>query len=76
MNQCQHAQRTVPSNIHIKAEGSQEIVGTATIQACLLCHWIEGTVTNGSLFNPTPPVPFTVEPTGDIGAAARKALGL
>jgi hypothetical protein len=76
MNPCQHNQRTVPSNIHIKAEGSQEIVGTATLRVCIECGHVEGTVLDGSLFKSLEPVPFTVEPTGDIGVEARKALGL
>lgn len=74
MNPCPHARRTVPSNMHIKAEGSQEIIGTATLRVCIECGHVEGTVTNGSPFTPTPPAPFTVEPEGDIGEAARKAL--
>jgi hypothetical protein len=73
---CQHTRKTIPQTMHIKAEGSQEIVGTATIQVCLECSQVEGTVSNESLFNPMVPVPFTVEPNGDIGVEARKALGL
>lgn len=70
---CQHARRTVPSKMPIKAEGSQEIVGEATLRVCLTCGHVEATVTNGSLFNPSD-VPFEVEPNGDIGGQARKAL--
>ena len=73
---CQHDRRMGPSSMHIKAEGSQEIIGTATIRACLECGHVMGTVTNGSLFTPTAPVAFEVDPGGDIGVAARKALGL
>lgn len=71
---CPHTNRTVPSDIHIKAEGSQEIIGTATLRVCIECGHVEGTITNASLFTPTPPAPFTVDPNGDIGEAARKAL--
>lgn len=71
---CQHANRTVPSTIHVKAENSQEIIGTATIRVCLDCSQVEGTVVDGSLFTPMTPKPFTVEPYGNIGEAARKAL--
>jgi hypothetical protein len=74
MHPCQHTQRTVPSKMNIKAEGSQEIVGVATLRVCWTCGHVEGTVTTGSLFNPKPETPFTVEPNEDIGVAARKAL--
>jgi hypothetical protein len=74
-NPCQHSRRTVPSDLPIKGEGSQEVVGTATIRVCLECGHVEGTVTNGSLLSPTAPAAFEVEPEGDIGEAARRALG-
>ena len=73
---CWHAQRTVPSTLPIKAEGSQEIIGEATIRVCLACGQVEGTVSNGSLFNPSGSLPLTVPPEGNIGVEARRVLGL
>jgi hypothetical protein len=58
----------------IKAEGSQEIIGEATLRVCLEYGQVEGTVTNGSGFNPSGKLPFTVEPYRNIGDEARKAL--
>lgn len=73
---CWHVKRTVPSTLPIKAKDSQEIIGEATITVCLTCGHVEGTVSNGSLFNPSGKLPLTVPPEGDIGAEARKVLGL
>ena len=73
---CTHARRTVPSKMPIKAEGSQEIVGEATLRVCLTCGHVEGHVTNGSLFNPSGKLPLSCPGDADIGLEARKALGL
>lgn len=71
---CQHAHRTVPSVVYVKAEGSQEIVGEATLRVCLDCGQAEGVVSNGSHFNPSGMIPITVPPYGNLGYYARKSL--
>lgn len=76
MSTCCHAQRTVPSNLPIKAKDSQEIVGVANIRICLACGQVEGTISNGSLFNPSGNLPLSVPPEGSIGDEARRLLGL
>jgi len=72
---CWHTHRSVPHTIPIKAEGSQEIIGEATLRVCLECGQVEGSVSNGSLLNPSGSLPLTVPKGIDIGVAARKVLG-
>jgi hypothetical protein len=74
MNTCLHAQRSVPHVMLVKADGSQEIIGEATLRVCLECGHVEGTVSNGSHFNPSGNLPLTVPKGVDIGVAARKVL--
>lgn len=76
MSTCWNAQRTVPTTMPIKAKDSQEIIGEATIRVCLACGQVEGTVSNGSLFNPSGNLPLSVPPEGSIGDEARRLLGL
>ena len=71
---CWHTHRSVPHTFLIKAEGSQEIIGEAIVQVCFECGQAEGTVSNGSLLNPSGKLPLEVPADGDIGVEARKVL--
>lgn len=73
---CHHPLWTVPAKMPIKAEGSQEIVGEATLQVCIECGFTKGTVSNGSGFAPSGNLPIELPGDVDIGLVARKALGL
>ena len=72
---CPHTQWTVPGPVPIKAEGSQEIIGVATLQVCLKCGYVKGYVSNGSGFTPSGKLPIEFPGDADIGVEARKALG-
>jgi hypothetical protein len=74
MTLCWHTHRSVPHTIRIKAEGTQEIIGEATIRVCFECGQAEGTVSNGSLLTPSGSKALTVPADGDIGVEARKIL--
>lgn len=71
---CWHTHRSVPHTLLIKAEGSQEIIGEASLRVCLECGQAEGTVSNGSLFTPSGRLPLEVPADGDLGVEARKVL--
>lgn len=74
MRPCPHPLWTVPTRMPIKAEGSQEIVGEATLQVCCECGHVKGHVSNGSLLNPSVKLPIEFPGDADIGTEARKAL--
>jgi hypothetical protein len=74
MKLCPHPLWTVPVTMPIKAEGSQEIIGEATLQVCCECGHTKGTVSNGSGFNPSGNLPIEFPGDADIGQEARKIL--
>lgn len=75
-NPCPHPTWTVPVKMPVKAEGSQEFIGVATIRVCLECGYVKGTVSNDSGFNPSGDLPIEFPGDADIGAEVRKVLGL
>ena len=72
---CPHTARTRPITHHVRAEGTQEIVGEATFTICCKCSHVEGTVHNGSLFDPKGPFRFEGQ-EGRFEVPARMALNL
>lgn len=64
---CTHTRLSVPHTLNVRrgpfpsAEGSQEIIGVATVQVCLDCAYMTGTVSNGSLLRPVT-VEFSSQP--------------
>ena len=63
-----------PQPWRVRAEGSQIIIGEASVRVCRECCHAQGTVKTGSLYYPTEPVAFEAPEGRDIEGHARRAL--
>jgi hypothetical protein len=73
MTTCAHHQLTVPSEISIKAAGTQEIIGVAHLRYCIECDYVVGYVSSDSGFSPRARSPVEGR-EGTLGVMCRAAL--